>query len=108
MTSQRCHEIEEDIEEDLEKESHSFTLSCETENEILVGDEYTRKLLGGIGKNKVFLSDIQIGELLEQMSVDEFNHYVSVVAENELKGHKYKKKTHYQAILDMARKDRKI
>ncbi len=108
MTSQRCHEIEEDIEEDLEKEYHSFNLSCESEKEILIGDEYTRKLLGGIGKNKVFLSDLQIGDLLDKMSVDEFNHYVSIVAENELKGHKYKKKTHYQAILDMARKDRKI
>ena len=108
MTSQRCHETEEDIEEDLEKEYHSFNLSCESENEILIGDEYTRKYLGGIGKNIVFLSDLQIGDLLDKMSVDEFNHYVSIVAENELKGHKYKKKTHYQAILDMARKDRKI
>jgi hypothetical protein len=42
------------------------------------------------------------------MSIEEFDYYVGVVAENELKGHHYKKKTHYQAILDMVAKDRKV
>ena len=97
MTSQRCQEIEEEIEEDKEKEYHSFNHSSESR----------RTYLGGIGKGVVFLSDEQMSDLLDKLSVEEFDYYVGVVADNELKGHKYKKKTHYQAILDMANKDRK-
>ena len=101
VTSRDCHAIEEDKEEDIdkEKEYHSFIHS---------DPEYRRRYLGGIGKGVVFLSDEQMYDLLDKMSVEEFDYYVSVVADNELKGHHYKKKTHYQAILDMATKDRKI
>ena len=101
-----CHAIEEEREEDKEKEFHSFIHSgCE---EDLSSSEYRRKYLGGIGKNVVFLSDEQMGDLLDKMSIEEFDYYVGVVADEELKGHHYKKKTHYQAILDMVAKDRKV
>ena len=99
MISQCCHDIEEEREEDKEKEYHSFTHS---------DPEYRRKYLGGIGKGVVFLSDEQMSDLLDKMSIEEFDYYVGVVADNELKGHHYKKKTHYQAILDMAIRDRKV
>lgn len=106
MTSQRCQDIEEDKKEDKEKEYHSFNHSGENE-EDLSNPEQRRRYLGGIGKNVVFLSDEQMSDLLDRLSIEEFDYYVGVVADNELKGHKYKKKTHYQAILDMANKDRK-
>lgn len=100
MTSQRCHDTEEEKEEDKEKEKefHSF-IPCE---------EAKRKVLGGtLGKGVVMLSDEQMDDLLDKLSLDEFNKYVEAVAECELNGKHYKKKTHYQAILDMAKKDRK-
>ena len=97
--STECPYIEEEREEDKEKEYHSFTHS---------DPEYRRKYLGGIGKGVVFLSDEQMSDLLDKMSIEEFDYYVGVVADNELKGHHYKKKTHYQAILDMALRDRKV
>ena len=100
MTSQRCQDIEEEREEDQEeeKEYHSF-IPCE---------EAKRKVIGGtLGKGVVMLSDEQMDDLLDKLSIDEFNKYVETVAECELKGKHYKKKTHYQAILDMANKDRK-
>ena len=96
--STECPHIEEEGEKDKEKEIHSFIPS---------DPEKRRKYLGGIGKNVVFLSDEQMGDLLDKMSVEEFDYYVGVVADSELNGHHYKKKTHYQAILDMALKDRK-
>ena len=102
-----CHAIEEEREEDEEKEFHSFTHSAESE-EDLSSPTSRRRYLGGIGKNVVFLSDEQMADLLDKMSIEEFDYYVGVIAENELKGHHYKKKTHYQAILDMAAKDRKV
>ena len=46
-------------------------------------------------------------DLLDKLSLEEYDHYVSVVADRILHGHKYGK-THYQAILEMAAKDRAI
>ncbi|MBR2478940.1 MAG: phage replisome organizer N-terminal domain-containing protein [Clostridia bacterium] len=93
-----CHVIEE--EKDKEKEFNSFILSRE---------ETKRKFLGGtLGKGVVMLSDEQVDDLLDKLSFDEFEKYVSAVADCELNGKHFKKKTHYQAILEMAKKDRKI
>lgn len=102
-----CHATEEEREEEKEKEIHSFTHTRESE-EDLSDPEHRRRYLGGIGKNVVFLSDEQMSDLLDKLSVEEFDYYVGVVADNEIKGHHYKKKTHYQAILDMANKDRRV
>ena len=105
--STECPHIEEEEEGDSKEEIHSFTHSAEGE-EDLSSPEHRRRYLGGIGKNVVFLSDEQMSDLLDKMSIEEFDYYVGVVADEELKGHHYKKKTHYQAILDMAAKDRKV
>ena len=104
--STECPHIEEEKEEDKEKEFHSF-IHAEGE-EDLSSPEYRRRYLGGIGKNVVFLSDEQMADLLDKMSIEEFDYYVGVVADEELKGHHYRKKTHYQAILDMVANDRKV
>jgi hypothetical protein len=95
--------------EDKLGEDNSFIHSAPDEEENTLSDpEHRRRYLGGIGKNVVFLSDEQMNDLLDKMSVEEFDHYVGVVAESELKGHHYRKKTHYQAILEMVAKDRKV
>ena len=91
--------IEEEGDKEKDLESHSFILS---------NPESQRTYLQGIGKGVVLLSDEQMSDLLDKLSVNEFDHYVSVIADNELNGKHYKKKTHYQAILDMAAKDRKV
>ena len=115
MTSLRCHETEEEREEDKEEE-YSFIHSSEKandENEFSTGlstaVEAKRVALGGeLGKGVVLLSQEQMEDLLDKLSLEEFNHYVSVVANCILKGKKFTRKTHYQAIIDMAVKDRKI
>lgn len=99
VTVTGCHAIEEEEEGEKEEESHSIILST---------PEHRRHYLGGIGKGVVFLSDEQMSDLLDKLSIEEFDYYVDVVANEELKGHQYKKKTHYQAILEMAGKDRKV
>lgn len=114
VTVTHCNGIEEerDEEKDLEEDFYSFNRSnaCEDEeNEIdLSSSEHRREYLGGIGKNVVLLSDEQMCDLLSKLSLAEFNYYVGIIAESELKGHHYTKRTHYQAILDMAYKDRRI
>ena len=109
LTSQCGQYIEEDKEKDKEKEKeyHSFNQSG-GDDDYFSEPEQQRRHLGGIGKGVVFLSDEQMSDLLDKMSIEEFDYYVGIIADSELKGHHYTKRTHYQAILDMARKDRKV
>ena len=63
---------------------------------------------GNLGKGVVLLSKEQMDDLLDKLSLEEFDHYVGVVADCILNGKPFKRKTHYQAILDMAIADRRI
>ena len=99
MTSQPCQDIEEEREED--KESHSFIRADK--------EEAKREYLGGtLGEGIVFISEEQFDDLCEKLSLDELHHYFQIVKDCELSGKKFTKKTHYQAILDMVAKDRKV
>ncbi len=94
-----CHAIEEEGDKDKEKESHSFTQ----------GEEAKLKMLGGtLGGGVVMLTDEQFSDLCDKLSYEELNKYIGIVRDCELNGKPYKKKTHYQAILDMVSKDRKV
>ncbi len=62
---------------------------------------------GSLGRGLVMLSEKQIELLLNELSIEEFDRYVDVVANQIEKGRTYGK-THYQAILDMAAQDRAI
>lgn len=112
-------EIEEEKESDTDTENerkseNSAAQSTDTDSDELSTDFSTvedtkRKMLGGeLGKGVVLLSQDQIDDLLERLSLEEFDYYVGVVADCILKGKQYKRKTHYQAILDMAMADRKV
>lgn len=99
------------------KEFHSFTLSdtracaCAGEDEVvenLKKDDLKRRYLGGtLGEGIVMMSDAQFESLFEILTLDEVEKYFAVIKECERKGMKYKK-THYQAVLDMAKQDRKV
>lgn len=96
-----CPHIEEEREEEKEEESLSIIHSAREEAKL-------RYMGGTLGKGVVMLSQEQMESLLDELSVEEFDKYVAVVADMELSGKHYKKKTHYQAILDMATKDRRV
>lgn len=112
VTCHSCHATEEEGEEDTDKEKDTLSI-YPAKNDFERIDfsesvEAQRTFLGGeLGKGVVMLSQEQIEDLLDKLSFDEFNHYVSVVADCILSGKRYKK-THYQAILDMAAADRKV
>lgn len=107
-------EEEGEEEEDSEKEFHSFIPRARGEDSdepVENSDRESLKLkyLGGsLGGGVVMLSDEQFNSLCDELSYEELNKYIGVVRDCELSGQHYKKKTHYQAILDMARKDRKV
>ena len=113
-------EEEKDIDKDIKNERKnecSFDQPTHIENDSLstsstglsTSEDAKRRMFGGeLGKGVVFLSQEQIDDLLDKLSLEEFDHYVSVVAECELNGKPFKRKTHYQAILDMSAQDRAI
>lgn len=109
-----CQGIEErDI---IDLEFHSFTLSdaracvCAGEGEAvenLQKGALMRRYLGGtLGGGVVLISEAQFESLCELLSLDELERYLTVVRDCEKQGKHYKK-SHYQAILDMARADRR-
>ena len=61
---------------------------------------------GDLGEGLIFMSDEQFASLLDRYSLDEIHHYFEVIKDQIRKGHRYRK-THYQAFIDMAEKDRK-
>ena len=104
---------EEEKEEELEKEkeNHSFIHSACEEDSFSEEDKERAKLryLGGsLGQGVVLLSDEQFDNLCSRLSVEELDKYIGIVAECEKNGQRYKKKSHYQAILEMVEKDRKV
>jgi hypothetical protein len=54
------------------------------------------------------LSDEQFDDLCEKLSFEELNKYIGIVADCELNGKSFRKKSHYYAILDMVDKDRRV
>lgn len=120
--------IEEEKEEDKdkEKEYHSFNHSGEEyiqkkvreygldEDEAEGYADETRERLkmryigGTLGQGIIFMSDEQFDDLCSRLSLEEIHKYFDIVAECEKNGKRYKKKSHYQAILEMVSKDRGI
>ena len=113
MTSQSCQDIEEEKEEeeekDKEKESHSFIQSGEETCSEEDKERLKLRYMGGtLGQNLLFISDEQFDDLCDRLSFEELHKYIDIVVECEKNGKSYKKKSHYQAILDMVNKDRKV
>ena len=135
VTVTGCHAIEEEKEEDKEKEFHSFNRSYAHEENISKDLEYVERKVdesgltgadaetyraevkerlkmryigGSLGQGVVFMSDEQFEDLCDELTMDELDKYFEIVAECEKNGKRYKNKSHYQAILDMVAKDRKI
>ena len=98
----KCNiEKEKELEKDKDKEIHSFSLADK--------ENAKREFMGGtLGQGVVMMSDEQFEDLCEKLSLDELHHYFGIIVECEKKGKKFTKKTHYQAILDMVTKDRKV
>lgn len=113
VTQSNATEEEEEGDKEKEKEFHSINQAPQSEKfngfvEKPVENSKRSFLQGNLGKGVVLLSDEQLDDLLEKLSFEEFNKYVEIVADNELCGKHYRKKTHYQAILDMAIQDRRV
>ena len=109
VTVTLCHDTEEDIEEEKEKEEENHSFIHSEERSEYEKERVKMRYLGGtLGQNVVLLSDEQFDALCSELSIAELDKYIGIVAECEKNGKRYKNKSHYQAILDMVAKDRKV
>lgn len=91
------------IEEEGDKEKEIHSLIHSTREDIRL------KYFGGtLGGGVVMMSDEQFSNLCDVLSLDEIDKYMGIVRDCELSGKHFKNKSHYQAILDMVAKDRKV
>ena len=107
------HSAREDDEEEryIERKVAESGLDGEDAEEYKAGIKERLRLTyidGSLGGGVVLLSQEQFDDLCDRLSYDELNKYIGIVRDCELAGQHYKKKTHYQAILDMAKKDRRV
>ena len=114
----------EERDKSKEKDTHSITLTAhagahgEKENsgeneDELSPDERKRRLqqryLGGtLGQGIVMMSMEQFDTICENYSIEEIEKYFEIIVDCENRGKSWKKKTHYQAFLDMAAQDRRV
>ena len=96
---------EEESEKETELEFHSI---CQPQQREFVENRKRSFLQGSLGAGVVMLSNEQLDDLLDRLSLEEFDKYVGIVRDQELAGKHYRKKTHYQAILEMATADRGV
>ena len=72
------------------------------------GIEHHVNVMGGeLGKGVVFLSDAQIGDLLDRMDLDAFNHYVDKLSNFIIKNDAHVK-NHYETILKWWHQDGQV
>ncbi len=117
-----CHAIEEEEEEEEIEYNQSIILSRARKNadfeansddfepvSIETSAKLKRKYLQGqLGGGVVLLSDDQLSDLCERLSIDELNRYIGIVRDCEKAGKHYRNKSHYAAILEMAERDRRV
>jgi hypothetical protein len=131
VTVTQCNALEEEEEKDKEQESHSIIHSSACEDDYVkkkvieegfvlgtkgaevyakeIKEGLKQRYFGGeLGQGVVFMSDEQFADLCDRLSVEEIDKYFGIIVECEKNGKQYKNKSHYQAILEMALKDRRI
>ena len=69
-----------------------------TDDAATAAERNVRVIGGDLGKNVVFLSDAQVGDLLDKMDIDTFDHYVDKLSSFIIKNGA-KVKNHYETIL---------
>ena len=114
----------EERDQSLEKDTHSITLTAhagahgregtpQNDEDELSPDERKKRLqqkyLGGtLGQGRVMMNMEQFDAICENYSIEEIEKYFEIIVDCENRGKSWKKKTHYQAFLDMAAEDRRV
>lgn len=98
-------EIEKDISFQEGEEDTPFVSSFFQKSDSV---EIRKEKCNSIGGGRVILTDEDVEVLYKKISLTDFEYYVGVIRNCVEKGMKYRRKSHCQAILDMAAKDGKL
>ena len=102
------HATEEEEEGELEKDPPPSSLNARAGEDDLRKERMRSKYLGGtLGGGVVMISAEQFDRLCETLTLDEIERYFRVVRDCENSGKHYGK-SHYKAIMDMAKEDRRL
>ena len=82
-------------------------ITTNTTEDTAAADGNVKVVGGELGKNVVFLSDEQIADLLDQMDIETFDHYVDKLSSFIIKNDA-KVKNHYETILKWWREDSSV
>lgn len=83
------------------------TATAKVENSVENSDDNRFKVLNGIGKGVVFLTDTQMEDLLEKLDIDTFDRYIERLAEFII-NKKAHVKSHYDTILKWVSEDSRV
>lgn len=75
-----------------------------TEFAAAAAEKYLKVVGGELGKNVVFLSEVQIGDLLDKLGIEVFDHYVEKLSNFIIKKDAHVK-NHYETILNWWQED---
>ena len=103
MTSQRCQGTEEEKEEEKEKEED---LEEEGEEKSASPASKLEKMGGTLGQGVLMLTDEQVDDLLDRLSIDEYNLYCKKLSDYIIAHPEKTFKSHYQTILKWVTEDR--
>lgn len=93
--------------ENSEEDSEDAPDGVDEEARAEALERLKRHYLGGtLGQGLVLMSSEQFDVLCEELSLAELEHYMGVITRSERSGHHYTRRTHFQAIREMAYKDR--
>lgn len=92
----------------VEKNQTEVNLTEEEVEAVDSGSDNERRLayLGGIGRDVVFLTQEQMGSLLEKLDIAEFDYYVGKLADFIIAHPSATIKSHYKTILKWVNEDR--
>lgn len=97
---------EQKKEEGKDKDkSLSFSLSASAYDAVL---DVVADADGTLSLDGLSISPTELESLESLLSKEDLRHYVAVIKDSEKRGHRYTKKSHYQAIIDMAKVDGKL
>ena len=98
--------VENPVEKSIAEDDAEKTDGADAETQR---QRLAQKYLGGtLGQGLVLISEAQFDDLCARLSLEELERYMGIVADCERSGKRYKRKTHYRAILDMAEHDRRL
>ena len=93
--------------EDFDSRNEQKKEEVKFKDKFLSFSSHNARLRELLDDGALILSEEEKGKLKNELSDDDIIHYCEVIIDSEKRGHRYTKRSHFSAIMDMAKKDGK-